>query len=378
MNKAVLLFSPQWTDFSLGSYHPMQPERLGRTYELMKAYRLLERESLATIEPAPASKEDLELAHSREYVEIVKFLSDGGSITAPWRYGLGTADNPIVSGMYEAAALSAGATIGAADLILDKKAEVAFNLGGGMHHAHYARAAGFCVFNDLAIAIAHILRRADGDAKIAYVDIDAHHADGVQEAFYDSNKVLTISLHESGRFLYPFTGSAEDIGHGDGVGYTVNVPLSPFTDDETYLWVFNEVVAPLVEAFHADVLVTQLGADTHYLDPLAHMCLTTDGFLAAARHLKRLARGRWVATAGGGYDIAVVARCWTLALAEMGEVNLRQPIPKSQAALYPVTQGHLRDQARPDLSDEQKDVVRSFAENSAATVRKLVFPHHGL
>jgi acetoin utilization protein AcuC len=378
VNKASLVYSPRWADFSFGEHHPMQPERIQRAYDLMKAYRLLDRQGISTVEPAPATDEDLTLCHSKEYVQVVRFLSSGGSVAAAWRYGLGTADNPVVPEMYEASALSVGATMRAADLVLDGEAEVAFNLGGGLHHAHQERAAGFCVFNDLAIAIAHMLRKTNNESKVAYVDIDAHHGDGVQEAFYDCDRVLTISVHESGRFLFPGTGAAEEIGRGRGEGYAVNLPLAPFTDDEIYLWAFGEVVVPLVESFQADVLVTQLGVDTHYMDPLAHMCLTTDGFLGAVRHLKRLARGRWVATAGGGYDSEVVARCWTLAFAEMAEVNLRQNIPKSQAANYPSTSGRLRDQEGPELNEEQKGVARTFAEHSVATVRRLVFPHHGL
>lgn len=378
MDKATLIYTPKWADIDLGSYHPLKMVRLERTYSLMKAYGLLDRAGVTVEEPFEASEEMLTLVHKDEYVRVAKFLSDGGSMPAPWKYGLGTADNPIVSGMYEVAALAVGGTVLGAQRIIEGKTAAAFNIGGGFHHARAAAASGFCLFNDLAVAIRYILRATQHDARVAYVDIDAHHGDGVQEAFEDTDRVLTISLHESGRYLFPGSGFADEVGKGAGVGYAVNVPLAPFTDDQTYIWAFNQIVPPLVEAFRPDVLVTQLGADSHHADPLTHLCLTTDGYLAVIRQMKRLAGTHWLATGGGGYDIEVVARCWTLAFAEMAEANLPQAIPKSVAADYPATRGRLRDQEPLHMSQEKIETARAFAEESVAAVRRHVFPRHGL
>ena len=378
MDKAILIYTPKWADIDLGSYHPLKMARLERTHDLMKACGLLERAGVGVREPVEANEEALRLVHRSEYIRVAKFLSDGGSVASPWKYGLGTADNPIVQGMYEIAALAVGGTVLAAQLIIEGGTGAAFNIGGGFHHAHAAAASGFCLFNDVAIAIHHILRTSEGDARVAYIDVDAHHGDGVEQAFFQTDRVLTISVHESGRYLFPGSGFADEIGKGAGAGYAVNLPLAPFTDDETYIWAFHEIVPPLVEAFQPDVLVTQLGADTHYRDPLTHLCLTTSGYLAVVRQMKRLSQGRWLATGGGGYDTEVVPRCWTLAFAEMAEVNLAQPIPKSVASDYPTTQGQLRDHDGPHLSEERLETARAFAEESVAAVRRHVFPRHGL
>lgn len=297
----------------------------------------------------------------------------------PAEFGFGTVDNPIFKGLYEASSLIVGGSLQAADLVVDGKTSAAFNPAGGLHHAHHARAAGFCVFNDVAIAIAHLLERCGDGVKVAYVDIDAHHGDGVQEAFYHRRDVLTISLHEFGRFLFPGTGYPDEIGEGEGEGFSVNLPLAPNTTDEVYLWAFREAILPILEAYQPDFLVTQLGADTHYRDPLTHMCLTTHGYAAVVDELAPRA-SRWVATGGGGYDVTVVPRAWTLAFARMAEVDAPETIPESQAKHYRISDDPppLHDQHGPRVSERQVITARHFAEEAVKDLKERVFPYHGL
>ena len=377
MDKATLVYSPRFAAYELSESHPLRPERLKLTFELMRAYGLFDSDSINWQEPHVAGTDLLLKVHSQEYVDIVRALGEGEAVAAPWRYGLDTPDNPVFPGMYEASALCVGGSVLAADLVMDGNSEVAFNIGGGLHHAHRDRAAGFCVFNDPAIAIAHLLEHAGGDAKVAYIDIDAHHGDGVQEAFYDSNRVLTISVHETGRYLFPGTGSVEESGVNDGVGCSVNVPLAPHTDDETYLWAFREVVPPLVEAFAPDFIVSQLGADTHYRDPLTHLALTTSGFTEVVRIIKALP-GKWIACGGGGYDLQVVPRAWTLAFEVMADLDLPDEIPGPAADHYPGSNGRLRDPDSVRAGRKLAASIRPAAERTVEQVKRLIFPRHGL
>lgn len=385
MRKATLIYSPKFATYSMGEGHPLRPERLDFTFELMEAYGIFDSSSIHRKEPRVAPQQLLLKVHSKPYIDITRALGEGKRVGAgacllsyePQRYGLDTPDNPIFPGMYEASALCVGGSVLAADLVMDGKSKAAFNIGGGLHHAHRDRAAGFCVFNDPAIAIAHILERSGGDARVAYIDIDAHHGDGVQEVFYDSNRVLTISVHETGRYLFPGTGSVEETGIKDGVGYSVNVPLAPYTDDETYLWAFREVVPPLIGAFAPDFLVTQLGADTHWRDPLTHLALTTAGYEEVVREIQALG-GKWVACGGGGYDLQVVPRAWTLAFAVMAGLDLPDEIPTLLAARYSDTSGHLRDPEAPQPGPDLLAGIRATAERAVEQVKRLIFPHHRL
>ncbi|MFZ5768600.1 MAG: acetoin utilization protein AcuC, partial [Bacillota bacterium] len=247
------------------------------------------------------------------------------------RFGLGTDDNPLFAGMHEASSLAVGASLLGAELIARGKLDHALNLAGGLHHAQAACASGFCVYNDAAVAIAHLRRRHGW--RVAYVDIDAHHGDGVQWAFYYEPQVLTISLHETGRFLFPGTGFVNERGAGPGYGYAVNVPLEPFTEDASWQEAFLAVVPPLLRRFGPDIIVSQHGCDGHRLDPLAHLALTTESYELAARTLHALAHelcgGRWLALGGGGYDWRVVPRVWTLLWAEIAGLQVPPAVPTS-------------------------------------------------
>jgi acetoin utilization protein AcuC len=233
-------------------------------------------------------------------------------------------------------------------------------------------ASGFCVFNDPVIAINALLQRG---LRVVYVDIDCHHGDGVQHAFYDTDHVLTISLHEAGTYLFPGTGFPNESGMGQGLGYAVNVPLYPYTDDELYLWAFREVVPPLVRRFQPNVLVTQLGIDTHVNDPITHLALTVQGFAQVVREFGEMGYP-WLALGGGGYDLPAVARGWTLAFAAMAGIELPDEIPQEYQERYGIKR--LRDPDPPQVDSQMRDQARRYAEQTVAEVKRTIFPRHGL
>lgn len=379
MRQASFVYSPRFREFDLGPDHPLKAKRVVRTYDLIRACHLLEGENVLLSRPQPASEEALALIHSRDYLEAVRATNEGRPMPNPGRFGFGTVDNPIVSGMYDMAALVAGASLTAADLVADGTVSVAFNPGGGWHHAHRERAAGFCIFNDPAIACAHLLQRCGEGTKVAYLDIDAHHGDGVQEAFYDRRDVLTISVHESGRWLFPGTGEVEELGVGEGEGYSVNVPLAPYTTDQIYLWAFRETVLPILTAYQPDFVVTQLGVDTHCLDPLTHLMLTTHGYMKVIALIEKHAP-RWVAIGGGGYEMSVVPRAWTLAWAQMIGADPPECIPEKQAKHYHRNDkgAPLHDPVKPEVESKVVQSARAFAEITVEKVKQKLFPYHGL
>jgi acetoin utilization protein AcuC len=257
-------------------------------------------------------------------------------------------------------------------MVADGEVSAAFNISGGLHHAAARQASGFCVFNDPVVAIKYLLNRG---LRVAYVDIDAHHGDGVQDAFYDEPRVLTISVHESGQYLFPGTGFAGETGAGAGVGYAVNLPLYPYTDDDIYLDAFESVVPPLIRAFDPDVLLTQLGIDSYHTDPLTHLQVTSRGFTAAVECLGGLGYP-WLATGGGGYDLGAVARCWTLAYGVMCGAEWPDRVPP--AAIERLGRNNLRDTEIPEIPANVRADARALADESVAAIRDAVFPAHGL
>jgi acetoin utilization protein AcuC len=285
MMKTVLVHSEDWRRFDYGPEHPLRMERLSLTWRLMEAYGLTAGPKVKVLTPAPASVDEIARFHTREYIEILRAVSAGEWVPHAARYGLGAGDNPIFPGLWEAGELVAGGSMLAAQLVLDSEATRAFHFAGGLHHAMRDRASGFCYVNDAVLAIIELRRR---DWKVAYVDIDAHHGDGVQFAFYDDPRVLTISSHERGDRLFPGTGFVEEMGEGEGVGYSVNLPLQPYTDDAVYAPAFEAVVPPLLDAFEPDVVVLQLGIDSHRTDPLTHLAWTVQGFTNIVTRLLEL------------------------------------------------------------------------------------------
>ena len=351
----------------------MKPARLRYTYELLESYGAFGRRNSRVAEPREATEEEIASFHTREYVAAVRRLNlgEGGPNAAAFNFGPG--DNPVYDGIYDAAVWSTGASLRAAELLVADEVEAAYNIAGGLHHAMPGYAYGFCVFNDPVIAINQLVAQG---MRVAYVDIDCHHGDGVQHAFYDTDSVLTISVHESGAFLFPGTGFVQESGAGRGRGYSVNLPLYPYTSDEVYLWAFREVVPPLIRAFQPDVLVTQLGIDSHYRDPITHIALTVQGFAEAVRELAAVSPGRWLALGGGGYDLQAVARAWTLAYGVMSEQSFPEIIPESYRERYGVSK--LSDQIEPPVRDSIRNDTRTFAEGSVSAVHRLIFPIHGL
>ena len=367
--KTAFIYSDQFARFNYGASHPLKPFRLKLTYELMKACHLLDVPDPRLIEPKPADDIDLLTYHSREYIDFLDVANNGLHVAGGGAFGIGPGDNPIFPGMLDWSKLVAGASLKAAVLVDDNEAAIAFNIAGGLHHAHASRASGFCYINDPVLAIQLLVGRG---RRVIYIDIDAHHADGVQEAFYSTDRVLTISLHETGSALFPGSGFEYETGEGAGRGYSVNVPLPPETDDELFVHAFTEVVPPLVDIFKPDVVVTQLGVDTFHNDPLAHLNITTDGFCRIVQMIKAIAP-KWLALGGGGYDMANVARAWTIVWAIMNDVAAPDKIPGDFLRQNPAAGFHHSMKDDPLIIEgKQKEVMRKEVEKVIDYIKEQV------
>jgi acetoin utilization protein AcuC len=364
MPKAIFLSSPSVWARGHGGGHPLKPERLQRTFELLDEYNAFEAPNARLIEPRPPTEEELLYFHTPAYIQAVRALSQGDSSLPGSAYGFGPGDNPVFAEMYASEGLKVGSALLAAELLANDECEAAFSYSGGLHHGGPSFASGFCVFNDIAVAIHWLIRQG---LRVAYVDIDVHHGDGVQNAFYESDQVLTISLHQDGRTLFPGTGFVPETGAGLGLGCNVNVPLPPYTGDLAYLEAFHEIVPPLLERFAPEILVTQLGVDTHHLDPLANMALTTHGQLALFESLRDLSPGRWLALGGGGYDISVVPRAWALAFGVMSDQSFSNELPGKYRENYG---GQRLHDPMPNLGDEPPGTVSSQVRGIVEQVKK--------
>src|SRR5438128_4557382 len=309
--KTALVYSEEWNRFDYGPEHPLRMERLGLTWRLMEAYGLTRLPGVTVRAPEPAAEQEIAVFHEPSYLNVLKAANQGAPPPRASAFGLGAGDNPVFRGVWEAARLVAAGSLMAADLVASGQAERVFHFAGGLHHALPDRASGFCYVNDAVLAI---LRLRERGLRVAYVDIDAHHGDGVQHAFYADPNVMTISTHERGERLFPGTGFVRETGAGAGVGFSVNLPLEAYTDSSVYLPAFEEVVPPLLDAFKADVVVAQLGVDAHRTDPLTHLQLDIQGFATAVRRITELSP-QLLALGGGGYDLQNVARGWTAAWA---------------------------------------------------------------
>jgi acetoin utilization protein AcuC len=308
--------------YDFGSSHPLRPERVLLTYEHIRTLDLLYRPNVREVKSRSATDAEITAVHARDFVETVKGIDSGAlDERTGLPYGLGTPDDPIFKAMHEASAAVAGASVVAAESVASGGSQHSFNPAGGLHHARRAEASGFCIYNDPAVAIAKVLDMHP-DWRVVYLDVDVHHGDGVQWIFYDDPRVLTISFHQSGHYLYPGTGFEDETGSGTAAGTAANIPLMPYTGDADYLWALERVLPPLARAFRPQLLVTQLGADTHHGDPLASLGLTMSAYPRMALMIHDLAHemceGRWVATGGGGYQFdTVVPKVWTIYWAEM-------------------------------------------------------------
>jgi acetoin utilization protein AcuC len=368
--------------YDFGSTHPLDPVRVELTMALARELGVLDHVELRGFESAGDGL--ISLVHGREYIEAVK--KAGKELRPHLVFGLGTADNPLFNGMHEASALVVGASVAAAKAVWTGETEHAANIAGGLHHAMPDAASGFCIYNDPAVAIAWLLEH--GAQRVAYVDVDVHHGDGVQKAFYDDPRVMTISLHESPRTLFPGTGFPHETG---AEGTSVNVALPPGTGDRAWLRAFDAVVPPLLRSFRPQILVTQQGCDTHLSDPLAHMSLTVDGQRTVYQRLHALAHevseGRWVLTGGGGYELVqVVPRAWTHLLAEASgrSIDPRTACPEEWRDFARTRTGEIAPKL---MTDGFQVEVQTWGEGydpanpidqAILATRRAVFPEHGL
>ncbi len=374
--KTALVYSDQYGGFDYGPEHPLRMERLGLTWRLMEAYGLTALPEAKVLSPEPADEQTMARFHDPEYLEVLKAVSGGLEVSGLYRYGLGPGDNPIFPGLWEVACLIAGGSLLAARLVADGDAGRAFHYAGGLHHAMPDRASGFCYVNDAVLAILSLRERG---FRVCYVDIDAHHGDGVQFAFYRDPNVLTISTHERGDRLFPGTGFVEEHGEGPGHGYSVNLSLEPYTDDEVYHEAFEAVIPPLIQVFEPDVVVAQLGIDSHHTDPLTHLSLSVQGFAHSVQRIVELSP-RLVALGGGGYDLSNVARAWAAAWAVMNGVELSPELPPAFGE--DIRRFRFRSPSLWDppveLPPEARRRAREFARRQVEAIRRSLFPIHGL
>ncbi|GHJ49673.1 acetoin utilization protein AcuC [Catellatospora sp. TT07R-123] len=382
---ALVVWSDKLLAYDLGD-HPLDPVRVELTMALARELGVLDRPGVRLVSPEPATDDELLRVHRRDYLEAVRAAPDDPFFRG---YGLNTPDNPVFDGMHEASALVCGATLAAARAVWRGEVQRAVNVSGGLHHAMPARAAGFCVYDDPAVAIADLL--AQGAQRIAYIDIDVHHGDGVQEIFYDDPRVLTVSLHESPLSLFPGTGFPDETGGPNAAGSAVNVALPGGTGDAGWLRAFHAVVPSVVRAFRPQLIVLQAGADSHRLDPLANLRLSVDGQRAAQLAVRDLADelcdGRLVATGGGGYALVeVVPRTWTHLLAMItGEpLDPATPTPPAwrelAARLRPerAVPASLTDGGTPGYTPWEPGAEADALDRAVMATRRAVFPPHGL
>lgn len=310
---SAFVFSEDFTGYHFHSDHPFNQKRVILTYELLRETGFLKDEHI--LPPRMATDAEINLVHDESYIHAVKKAGEGKlSEAKAAEYGLGTEDTPIFNNMHEASALLVGGTLQAADAVLEGKFKHALNLGGGLHHGFKRKASGFCIYNDGAIVIEYIRKKYG--YRVLYVDTDAHHGDGVQWTFYDHSDVCTLSIHETGRYLFPGTGNVNERGQKEGYGYSFNIPIDAFTEDESFLEVYETAMREVTDYFKPDVIVTQNGVDAHYYDPLTHLYGTMKIYEYIPKIAHELAHtycdGKWIALGGGGYDIwRVVPRAWS-------------------------------------------------------------------
>jgi acetoin utilization protein AcuC len=386
---ATFVWDDRLAAYDFGPGHPLAPVRVELAVRLVRELGLLDPPGVEEVVPETATDEEIGLAHDLAYVEVVRRAADDPT-TVDLSHGLGTSDDPVFPGMHEASARVVGASLAAVRAVVDGRSAHAVNLAGGLHHAMRDYASGFCIYNDVVALIRWALDH--GVERVAYVDVDVHHGDGVERAFWDDPRVLTISLHESPRTLFPGTGFPTDVGGAAAEGSAVNVALPAGTGDEGWLRAFDAVVPALVRAHEPTLLVTQHGCDSHLLDPLAHLALTVDGQRAAYAALHRLAHevagGRWVAVGGGGYaHVEVVPRAWAHLVGEVVHrpVDPAAPVPEGWRAYVLERLGRVAPQRMTDGRTPAvvpwsagHDPAGDPVDRAVDATRRAVFPLHGL
>ncbi|MBO1766039.1 acetoin utilization protein AcuC [Allobranchiibius sp. GilTou38] len=387
-----IVWDERLTRYDFGDHHPMDPRRLALTAVLAREYGVFDAPGVQVTGPSDPTEDLIRTVHDAAYVEAVRVASADPEL-ADTTYGLGTTDDPAFLGMHEASALIAAGTRDICDAVWSGEVSHGVNFAGGMHHAMPGNASGFCVYNDVAIGIESMLRA--GAQRVAYVDLDVHHGDGVEKVFWDDPRVLTISIHEGPRTLFPGTGDPADIGGPGALGGAANIALPPGVGDAAWLRALHAVVPGLLRAFAPQVLVTQHGCDSHYLDPLAHLRLSVDAQRTAAESMHDLAHevadGRWVALGGGGYEIVdVVPRTWThlLAIAAHAPIPLDTAIPAAWHDYARMTCGRPGPPRMGDgVAEHDRVWWKSWAtgadpndrvDQCVLATREAVFPEHGL
>ncbi len=374
--KAVFIHSEEIEKYRYPEDCPFKTERAGRTRRVLYTMGLLWSETSREVPPTPAPRTVLKRFHSARYLHALQSAQKGKWELNALHMGIGTSDCPIFHGMYDYAVLAAGGTLVGAEMILSGDARIAFNPSGGYHHAFPEKAAGFCYVNDNALACAVL---AEAGKRVLYLDVDVHNGDGVAAKFYDRPDVMTISLHENPRTLFPGTGFEDEIGEGEGQGYCVNLPLPVGTFDRAYLCAFEEIVLPLVGRYNPDVIVFELGADTLAGDPLAHLQLTNNVYVEVINHLLRFNKPI-LATGGGGYHVENTVRAWALAWTVLSGQDLDVGMDASIGGVMLQStdwQGGLRDRELP-VTSQQREMVLPALEASIETIKAKVFPLHGL
>jgi acetoin utilization protein AcuC len=360
--KTGLVWDERFLDYNFGPQHPLQPMRVKLTYDLIQSKRILQQGSVAVIKPRFASREEILLFHEDDYVRLVEQYSKKGSGL------LDMGDTPAFKGCYEATGLVVGASIVAADEVMGGRLSHVFNPSGGLHHAHPERASGFCIFNDPAIVISHLQSKYNLK-RVVYLDIDAHHGDGVMYGYYEDPTVLDIDFHESGKFLFPGTGFPDETGSGAAQGLKLNIPLPPSTGDEAYLEAFHQIVPDALRKFRPEIILVQCGADGHLDDRLAHLRLTTKVYEEVVSQMHDLAHelcnGKLLLFGGGGYTLANVPRVWTVAFSTLAGVKPSDEIPSEWSTKF-------QDASEEDPPDKLYDKPTSDDEKTLKEVRRTV------
>lgn len=332
MKKPLYVYDDALLKYRFNSTHPFNQMRLKMTTDLLQDAGFLKDDDI--IKPRGATDDELLLVHKKDFLDAVKAAGEGTlSEDKMESYGLNTEDTPSFTGMHEKSRMLVGATLTAVDAVMEGRTDKAVSLAGGLHHGFSGRASGFCVYNDSAVAIEYMRKKYS--KRVMYVDTDAHHGDGVQWIFYDSNEVMTYSIHETGRYLFPGTGSLTERGTAEGFGFAVNLPVDAFTEDESFISIFKESLEAAIIKFKPDIIISQNGVDAHYRDPMTHLSLTSRSFEEIPRFVCEMADkytdGKWIAVGGGGYNIwQVVPRMWAqiwLAMTNIDAPRGRLPEP---------------------------------------------------
>jgi len=375
--RAAFIYSSELDRYQYPADCPFRTERAGLLFETLTSMGLLDGPDHRTVAPTPPDRAALERFHAPGYLDILQRASLGDCGVDGLFAGLGTPDTPVFTGMYEYATLAAGASLRAAELILAGEVDVAFNPSGGYHHAHAAQASGFCYVNDVVLAC---MALADAGKRVLLLDIDAHHCDAVQEAFYERSDVLTLSFHERSKTFFPGTGDVEETGDGAGRGFCVNVPLPPGTDDETFGRAFRAIAPPVIEKYAPDVIVFQLGMDCLAGDPLTHLQLTNNAYADAIQRVLEFDLPI-LAVGGGGYHVENTVRGWALAWSVLiGEADDGDDMSLGLGGVMLEStdwKGGLRDRILP-MADAQRSTVVPIVDATIEKVTTRVFPLIGL